>query len=87
MDAIYEYLNSNWHALHAAWPYNDHWFITGLLTAAHAAAWIPFNAFLFTIMYWGPAAQYFEKYKIRKGVLPPWRLVKQCLTEMVRPST
>lgn len=84
MDGIYDALNAQWHAFHAAWPYHEHWFITVFLTAAHAAIWIPFNAFLFVIMYWGPAAAYFDKYKIRKGQLPPWRLVKQALTEMVR---
>lgn len=84
MDSVYNYLNAQWLSFVAAWPYNEHWLITAFLTGAHAAIWIPFNVFLFVLNYWGPAAKAFETYKIRKGSLPPWRLVQQCLTEMVR---
>lgn len=83
MDSLYSSLNAQWLSFVATWPYNEHWFITAFLTGAHAAIWIPFNFFLFVVNYWGPAAQAFEKYKIRKGHLPPWRLVQQCLTEMI----
>lgn len=85
MEAIYNTLNGHWTNFYNAWPYGDQALVTAGLVVAHELAWIPYNTFLFTLMYWPKAAAFFSKYKILPAdQRPSPRLLKQSLIDMAR---
>eukprot|EP01122_Echinamoeba_exundans_P008023 TRINITY_DN257_c0_g2_i1.p1 TRINITY_DN257_c0_g2~~TRINITY_DN257_c0_g2_i1.p1 ORF type:complete len:274 (-),score=48.50 TRINITY_DN257_c0_g2_i1:1114-1935(-) len=84
MQAVYESLNGKWTNFCRVWPYGDRALVTAGIVVAHELAWIPYNAFLFTLMYSPKAASYFEKWKILPAdQKPSERLLKKSIIDMI----